>query len=198
MGDPVYILIRTSHRPKFFANMMASVKMQTYPNITTIVHSDDPEDAYVYGDIVLHGKHLGKEYGTFPANLYCNTLLDALPSDDGWHHYMDDDDVYMEPETVAKMVSLASPDCVNFMKNIRPSGVVPKAWGSVRYTNGESMFLHNRHRKLARWSGCRGGDNRYCSLLTDKLPIHWVDLVITRMQQSKGYGRQRDMVEVPE
>ena len=52
MNDPVYILIRTANRPIFFRNMMESIKRQTYKNIVTIVHSDNPNDLYVEGDIL--------------------------------------------------------------------------------------------------------------------------------------------------
>lgn len=56
MLDSVYILIRTANRPMFFQHMMESIKKQTYKNIVTIVHSDNPNDLYVEGDIIIRSE----------------------------------------------------------------------------------------------------------------------------------------------
>ena len=56
MIDTAYILLRTSNRPKFFKVCMESIKAQDYPNIVTIVHTDDPKDDYVEGDIIIKGE----------------------------------------------------------------------------------------------------------------------------------------------
>src|SRR5690606_14820581 len=80
---PVYLLIRTSERPSKFRVMMQSVRNQTYPNIITIVHSDNEKDEYVEGDIIIRGEKLTVENGSGFYNLYCNALLDAIPDGPG-------------------------------------------------------------------------------------------------------------------
>ena len=102
---PVYILIRTSKRPVFFSQMMETIKNQTYPNIITIVHTDDPADTYVSGDIIIRGERLKKSpQMTAPYNLYNNTLLRSIPDGEGWYHFIDDDDLYAAPDVIEKLV----------------------------------------------------------------------------------------------
>ena len=72
---PFYVLIRTSGRPKFFVEMMKSIKAQTYPNIITITHTDDPADTYATGDIIVSSQRIPKsKERTGPYNLYNNKL----------------------------------------------------------------------------------------------------------------------------
>jgi len=71
---------------------MASIKAQDYPNIVTIVHSDDKNDKYVEGDIIIRSEREPKSKGNAPYNLYNNTLLQAIPDDKpGYYFFIDDD-----------------------------------------------------------------------------------------------------------
>ena len=110
---PVYILIRTSNRPLFFARMMETIKNQTYNNIVIIVHSDDPRDEYITGDVIVRGTAYGPEYGNGTYNLYNNRLLKAIPPVPGWFHFIDDDDEYASPDVIEKLVKNSKKDHVN-------------------------------------------------------------------------------------
>lgn len=198
MTDPVYILIRTSGRPVFFKRMMESVKAQTYKNIITIVHTDDPRDDYVEGDIIIKGHAYSRDYGTGPYNLYMNRLLKAIPDGPGWYHFIDDDDEYFDENAIATLVKNAKRDHVNVGRVIRWNGVVfpkQKSWNnrSRESFQTEIFFMHTDHRLRAKWWANKGGDHYYSKQLTKVLPINWIeDLIICKAQEGKGHGRKLD------
>src|SRR5690606_12338522 len=67
-GDPtvLYVLTRTSKRPRYFAALRANLAAQGVPFVH-VVHSDEPTDAYVAGDIVVRGDRLP------PAKVKCRS-----------------------------------------------------------------------------------------------------------------------------
>jgi hypothetical protein len=192
--EPVYILIRTSNRPLFFARMMETIKNQTYNNIVTIVHSDDPRDEYVTGDIVIKGTAYGPEYGNGTYNLYNNRLLNAIPNGPGWIHFIDDDDEYAAPDVIENLVKRSKQDHVNVAKVVRWDGVVfPKNWGFQKSYQTECFFIHTDHKRKGKWWGGKGGDHHYSKQLTKVLPINWIDkLLICKAQEGKGHGKRLD------
>ncbi|MGD9157299.1 MAG: glycosyltransferase family A protein [Desulfobacteraceae bacterium] len=194
MTVPVYILIRTSGRPQFFARMMASIQAQSYKKIVTIVHSDDPRDEYVTGDIILHGTAYGLEYGSGTYNLYNNRLLKAIPDEPGYYHFIDDDDEYASPDVIEKLVNQSLEDHVNVGKVSRWDGqIFPKKWGIQKSYQTECFFIHTDYRHKAKWWGNKGGDHHYSKQLTKILPINWIDnLLICKAQQGKGHGWKHD------
>lgn len=192
--DPVYILIRTSNRPLFFADMMETIKNQTYKNIVTIVHSDDPRDEYVSGDIIINGAIYGPEYGNGTYNLYNNRLLRSIPPGPGWYHFIDDDDGYAAPDVIEKLVKNSLRDHVNVARVQRWNKTIwPRHWGSQKSYQTECFFLHTDHKLKAKWWGNRGGDHHYSKQLTKKLPINWIEgLLICKAQEGKGHGKKLD------
>ena len=194
--SPVYILIRTSKRPLFFRNMIESVKIQTYPNIITIVHTDDPSDKYVEGDIIIRSnRDISKGRGHY--NLYCNKLLQSIPDDPGWYHFIDDDDLYYENDVIERTIEKAKDTHVNVVRSQRWGNTVwPKNWGSQMSYQTECIFMHTNHKNLGSWWSKTGGDHNYTRQLTDKLPINWIDgIIICKAQKGKGRGRRYDLNE---
>ena len=196
MDDPVYILIRTSARPKFFDVMMKSIKSQTYSNIITIVHTDDPEDNYLEGDIVIRSER-NPALGNGHYNLYCNKLLNAIPDGPGWYHFIDDDDMYASDDVIENLVKHSKRKYINIGRVQRwGSTVWPKTWGTQRSYQTECFFLHTDHKHKAKWWNKKGGDHHYSKQLTDQLPINWIDnLLIAKAQDGKGRGYRLDMGE---
>jgi glycosyltransferase involved in cell wall biosynthesis len=193
-GLPVYILIRTSGRPKFFANCIQSIKSQTYPHIITIVHTDDPADDYVTGDIIVRGeKNQGK--GTAPYNLYNNALMKAIPDGPGYYCFIDDDDMYYNDTVIERMMQLAVPDKINVCHVERWSGTIwPAKWGNQRSFQTECFFLHTDHKDKATWWGNKGGDHHYTSQLTAQMQINWIDeIIMCKAQEGKGHGKRFDL-----
>lgn len=195
MDIPVYILIRTSNRPVFFAEMMESIKNQTYKNIVTIVHSDDPRDEYVTGDIILRDTAYGPEHGDGTYNLYNNRLLKAIPGDKpGYFHFIDDDDKYDNPDVIQRLVESAKPDHINVGRVKRWNKTIfPRRWKNQKSFQTECFFVHTDYRFKAKWWGNKGGDHYYSKQLTKILPINWIeDLIICRAQEGKGHGQRLD------
>jgi len=175
--------------------MMETIKEQTYKNIVTIVHTDDPRDTYVTGDIIVKGSSYGANYGNAPYNLYNNRLLSAIPEGEGWYHFIDDDDEYAAPDVIERMVSLAKRDHVNVCRVVRWNGIVfPKPWKGNRKTfQTECFFLHTDHKRKGTWWSHKGGDHNYSKQLTRVLPCNWIeDLTICRAQEGKGHGNKLD------
>lgn len=193
--DPVYILIRTSRRPEYFRRMMETIKSQTYKNIVTIIHGDDPRDKYIEGDIIIRGTAYGKEYGSGPYNLYQNRLLAAIPDGPGWYHFIDDDDEYAAPDVIEKFVDNSFSDHINVCRVVRWNGkVVPEKWGVQRSYQTECFMVHTDHKKKAKWWANLGGDHDYSKKLTRVLPINWIEnLIVCRAQTGKGHGRRLDV-----
>lgn len=194
MTAPVYILIRTSGRPKFFACMMESIKNQTYKNIVTIVHSDDPRDKYVTGDIIINGTVYGPEYGDGTYNLYNNRLLKAIPKIPGWFHFIDDDDRYASSDVIERLVKNSKKDHINIARVKRWNKTVfPRHWRNQNSYQTECFFLHTDHRFKGKWWGNKGGDHNYSKQITKVLPKNWIeDLYICEAQEGKGHGRKLD------
>jgi hypothetical protein len=194
MVDPVYILIRTSGRPNFFNSMMETIKNQTYENIITIVHSDDPRDEYVKGDIIINGTAFSPNYGNGPYNLYNNRLLKSIPKKSGWFHFIDDDDEYYSDDVIEKLVKNSKRDHVNVGRVKRWNETIwPKHWRNQKSFQTECFFIHTDYKKIGKWWGNKGGDHHYSKQLTKILPINWIeDLIICKAQEGKGHGRKFD------
>jgi len=195
---PFYILIRTSNRPKFFARMMKSIKEQTYPNIITIVHTDDPADTYVEGDIIVSSTRKPKtKASNGPYNLYNNKLLHAIPDGPGWYHFIDDDDMYYDSDVIEKAVAQCEQNKINVVRSMRWNNTVwPKKWGVQQSYQTECFILHTKHKNLATWWDKTGGDHNYSRQITRKLQINWIDgIIIAKAQEGKGHGRRYDLGE---
>jgi hypothetical protein len=173
---------------------MESIKKQTYKKIVTIVHSDDPRDEYVNGDIIIKGPAYGPEYGSGSYNLYNNRLLKEIPDGPGWYHFIDDDDVYASDDIIEKIVEKSKSDYVNVARVKRWNNIVfPKDWGIQKSYQTECFFLHTDHKLKATWWGNKGGDHHYSKQLTKILPINWIDnLLLCCAQEGKGHGNKLD------
>jgi len=178
---------------------MDSIKSQTYENIITIVHSDDPNDEYVTGDIIIHGEKYPRSMGSGTYNLYNNALLDAIPEGEGWYHFIDDDDMYNSSEAIETFVKKSKRDHINIGRSDRGHGNIwPKHWKGQRSFQTECFFLHTDHKNIGRWWGKRAGDHNYSRQITDKLKINWIDhFIVCKAQEGKGRGWCLDLGESP-
>lgn len=197
-NPPFYILIRTSKRPKFFAKMMTSIKAQTYSNIITIVHTDDQNDTYIQGDIIIKGerKYPTKEHKA-PYNLYNNTLLQSIPEGAGWYMFIDDDDIYTAPDVIEKALQYCKEDFINVTRVIRWNHqIYPRNWHSCKSFQTECFILHTKHKGIALWWDHQGGDHYYSRQIIEKLKINWIDgVILCQAQEGKGHGHRFDLGE---
>jgi len=193
----IYVLTRTSGRPRFFSALRASLAEQTHRDFVHIVHSDDPTDAYVEGDIVIRGSrlHIDKTTGVYGVERYQQRLLDAIPGE-GWIVFVDDDDQFTSPAALAQIAAVCTdPDTMPVWRVRREHGrVSPAGWGSD--TTGicwEGAAFHTRHISRAVIDSHGGADGRFWESLAQLLTVEWHDFAPFEPQRSKGYGRRVDL-----
>ena len=194
---PFYILTRTSERPTFFKKCMESVRSQTYKNIIWIVHSDNPDDKYVEGDIVLHSKKVKRENMRHaPFNLYFNKMMDSISEKNGWFIFLDDDDKLHSKTCIEEIIPYLVEDRLNGAKAIWgdfynpgrkvmfPDDFPPKPQISLPT---QSIILHVKHKDRARFWDKTYGDYNFTMQLA--MPINWIDIIVQEQQAIKGNGR---------
>jgi len=207
--EPMYVLTRTSGRPRFFAALRESLRSQDYPNVIHVVHSDDPADNYVEADITIRGGRMPivpKVYwGPELYNARLIRALEGLPP--GWVTLIDDDDEYVSNTSISQMVEAAEragPDTMPVWRIVRPSGLRPRRWMNPNLAEAKlswpSATFHTRHLTFA--VSCIGtdpgdGDDwKFWRRMNVRLPVAWVDAVLTRPQlagpSGKGRGMRRD------
>ena len=193
MTETLYILTRTSGRPAFFARMRETIKALVWPGpVCHIVHTDDPRDTYVDGDIIVKGECYGPSFGDGWYNLYNNRLLKAIP-DHGWVHFMDDDDEYLAPDVMGFLdggnrnaMHVCKTRRVGVSKNAE---IFPPLWLKQKTFQTECFALWSDIAKKYNWWGNKGGDHQYTSKITRTVPIKWHDVIATQAQSGKGHGK---------
>jgi hypothetical protein len=202
---PVYILVRTSGRPEFFKSMLESVKSQDYKNIFLIVHYDNHEDESYLEDKRIDLRIYGKpepERGDGFYNLYCNSLLDAIPVEkngDGYFYFLDDDDILYSDNVISEFVKNAKRDHINVARVERWNGTIwPRRWKVQTSFQTECFLIHTDYRNMGRWWARKQGDHDYSRQITRELYINWIeDLYLAKAQEGKGHGLRLDRGEVP-
>jgi len=198
MDQTLYILTRTSRRPVFFAAMRESLKRLTWPGgIVHIVHTDDPRDTYVEGDIIIRGESLAdipvkRRGGQY--NLYNNRLLDVIPGD-GWVHFMDDDDEYAAPDVFERLLADADPERV-IVGHVKRGGgrLIPQDWGTQKSFQTEIPVMRVEVARSSRWPATKGGDHIYNAPIVEQYGCQWVDdVLIATSREGKGNGLRNDM-----
>lgn len=214
----MYVLTRTSGRPKLFGNLRRDLLAQTYPRIVHVVHSDDPADQYIEADLIVRGPRLPITKRDWGPDIYNRRLIDALEGlEPGWVLMIDDDDTLTSETSVADAMSAAheaGEDHLVIWKNQRANALKPRVWvpdslqkrrGRLQWSNGT---FHTKHLKTA--SACfqsdhpvqkpflnRSYDALFWLRMHHALPIHWHDAVLCRQQiagiAGKGYGRREDV-----
>ena len=199
--ETLYILTRTSGRPQFFKRCRETVKALTWPGpVVHIIHTDDPRDTYVEGDIIIRGECLSPTFGRGYYNKYMNRLLEAIPrKKPGWVHMIDDDDEYLGPD-VLNWLSGENRNALHVFKTkrkgMRKRGktvIFPKHWKNQLSFQTECFALWSDIAIKYKWWANKGGDHHYTRKITrKKTPIKWHDILATQAQEIKGHGRRYD------
>ncbi len=198
--ETLYILTRTSGRPEYFKRCRESVKALTWPGpLVHIVHSDDPRDTYVDGDIIIKGECLTPAFGRGFYNKYMNRLLEAIPKPHGWVHMIDDDDEYLGADVLnwlhsqdRKVMHVFKTRRKGMKKGGKPV-IFPKHWKNQLSFQTECFALWSDIAKRYRWWSQKGGDHQYTRKITRKgTAIKWHDVLATQAQEVKGHGRRQD------
>lgn len=201
----VFVLTRTSGRPKMFKRLRENLQAQRFDgSIIHVVYSDDPNDDYVEGDYVVRGRRqLRGKHNNFPWELYNLTLMHQVQSlrKPGFIIFIDDDDTPYDENSIQTIVDNANHDSILFWKVERENGrISPIEWKADLSTlEGrlcwEAGTFHTRHLSKALEVGVDnrdGGDGRFWASLAKRLPMIWLDRVLMKPQVGKGHGRRRD------
>lgn len=200
----IYVLTRTSNRPRFFAGLRASLAAQSFRDYVHVVHSDDPNDAYVEGDIVIRGPPASPE-------LYIGRLLEAIQhAPPGWVVIVDDDDHYLpgDLQRISEITSGLTPDRLPIWRVRREADrISPAVWmGDLSTPEAgvcfEGAALHTSQIPLALplITPEKSCDRRLWAGLAEHLTPVWVDEVFCAPQQAgkagKGKWRRQDKLEL--
>lgn len=197
MAEILYILTRTSQRPAFFAKCRESVKALSWPGpVVHIVHTDDPRDSYVEGDIIVKGETFGPSFGDGFYNLYNNRLLKAIPRTEGWVHFIDDDDIYCAPDSM-NWLEGENRDALHVCKTRRAGvskhcEIFPSQWKKQQSFQTECFAVWSTIAKKFEWWGQKGGDHHYSKKIARRHPIIWHNVIATEAQCGKGKGERLD------
>jgi len=201
----VFVLTRTSARPRMFARLREALRLQEFDGrIYHVVYSDDPLDNYIEGDFVVKGKRLPKGgKNSFPWELYNLYLMLKVQETriPGYIMFIDDDDIPYGKNTIQTIVDNAEHDSILLWKVEREKGrISPFVWqGDLSSNEGrvcwEAGAFHTRNLAKALEVGVDdrdGADGRFWAGLSKKLPVKWLDKVLMKPQVGKGHGRRND------
>lgn len=200
MTEILYILTRTSGRPAFFAACRASVKALSWDGpVVHIVHTDDPRDLYVDGDVIVKGETYGPSFGPGFYNLYNNRLLRAISTKaeaQGWVFFLDDDDRFLAPDSLAWLAG-ANRDVLHVCKTRRKGvskhcQIFPAQWKKQKTFQTECFAVWSTIARKHEWWGQKGGDHHYTKKITHRTPVVWHDVIATEAQEGKGRGECAD------
>jgi hypothetical protein len=163
--------------------------------VVHIVHTDDPRDTYVEGDVIVRGETYGPSFGPGFYNLYCNRLLKAIPGGkdkEGWVHFLDDDDRYLSPDSMAWLAG-GNRDALHACKTRRVgvckhATIFPAQWKKQTTFQTECFAVWSSIARKATWWGQKGGDHQYTKQITHRHPVIWHDVIATEAQAGKGNG----------
>ena len=133
MTPLINVITRTSGRPNSFKRCVNSINRQTYKNINHIIIADDINDLeYIHnagcsniklvdrGALIRNDNTPDPGTGSYsPHNLYLNQVKDKIK--DGWILYLDDDDLFMDKnsvETIVKLINESDNDTIIYWQMI--------------------------------------------------------------------------------
>ena len=217
LSPRIYILTRTSCRPGFFAENCSSVQNQSHKNLIHLISYDDPDTKkYVETYRNSHKNVIAQSVqrepvrgdGHFPFNLYLNTLMDQIKSrnlDPGWIMILDDDDVFVDNNSLSRIVDTISERNVTSDKLVLwqvgfPRGrIVPRRPYSKPYLGAVSCIGFSFHTDIVdkvRWRDRKGGDFLMVQDLWEILKPVWIKEKLTKINydsiRTTGSGHRND------
>ncbi len=215
MNNPlINILVRTSNRPKFFANCYKSIKEQDYQNILLIVSYDDlPTKEYVEKypiDVLVEFKRIedwsviaketfipGYIEKPFPPNEYFNKMMEY--TEPGYIIKLDDDNRFSSPDSLCRIVSKISNERQMLLWRVQfPGYVVPDNQHFGRpprccQIDTAGFAFHTNYIKYALWDGSNYSDFRTALSLFLRIPQKvYINEILTALQYAPGSGLRKD------
>lgn len=209
--EHVFVLTRTSGRPKFFALNHSSV-MEQSNNSVRVIHivsfddTDTKEYLEQYSDIqiVPVERIPRKSTGHFPYNLYFNKMYQQIHQS-GWIIHLDDDDIFSSSDAISQMMPYFQPDHlivwrVKFPDAIRPTN---RYFGRSVCSRGFPAICFAFHTKwlasVPLWEDKKGGDSHFVYKLSKLIPkTIWIDKILTEVNYTEhesgcGLGMRFDL-----
>lgn len=191
----INIITRTHNRETYFNALRASIESQTYKDINWIVGSDCacpyyPNAIKLYKDyqqplFIPNGHYYA------PYNKYLETL--ATYCKDGYIIYVDDDDCFVDENSLSTIIDNVEEDKMLVWKVIiTPTFIVPNRSFGKTITpadfSGIGFCFHTKHLPVE-WGIYSYGDYRVGKQLESKLKIKWLNKVLTRTQNGAHGGK---------
>lgn len=197
----INILIRT-HRVNEFRQCIESVKDQLYKNIHLICAVDRPANLQPVTDILNQSKlsheviQVENSFQPYHWNFYCNALKEQVK--DGWFFYLDDDDILVDRfclQQISRHLRKSHGTMCQFLRGGKPKPAFSQPFkmrsdhivkGRV---GGSCIFLHHSHKNIANWDGYRAADYRFMAEIIQKLPLHFVPVVVVKALNNGRHGK---------
>lgn len=202
------IIVRTSKRENAFSVCMKSIAVQDYPNINVIVVTDESEGVIYSRKYEARHIHIDRskikvkpqpeseEYGKpFICNEYVDIVQQKLS---GYIMFLDDDDMLCCADAVSTIAKYAKKNALMVWRTdmndgrVIPNGNFGKSIKLFDIT-GIGMCYHSDHIGLTDWSQWKRADYRTAKKLSEKLPVVWIDSILTKLQFKSGMGNQTDV-----
>ena len=168
--------------------------------VTHVVHTDDPRDAYVEGDIVVRGEALPPAPNKAPYNEYNNRLLRLVP-DEAWVVFIDDDDEYASSDVMKRLIDENQPDVLHIGTVDRGKGLIYNKTAPrdklPRGQHTEAFAVLGKYAKKFKWPQFKAGDKKYSREITRVLPVVWHPVLVARAVKGRGVGRRQDIDSKP-
>lgn len=209
MTNPlVNILTRTSGRPNYFKNCFESVNNQSYKNKTHIISVDDDNTIkyvkkYTNNYIRVNENNVKQinNLTNAPYNLYLNTLNSVVK--DGWVMYLDDDDKFINNDSLSKIMSYIKHDDQLLLWRVKfPNLIIPESpyFGKQPQITHISMIgfmYHSKYIGAVEFDGYKCADYRYINqlynIIDEKVWINEIHTEIQRKDQMGGFGTKDDL-----
>ena len=188
------IITRTHLRPKRFKICRDSVYSQTYRDVNHIVGSDTACNYFDAVKLVKKSHSVKRdEIGKHPApyNLHLNELANYCQ--EGYVMYLDDDDVFVDSDSLQEIMDNVSDDAVILWRVNINGRVVPcdDNFGKIipNDISGIGFCFHTKHLPV-NWGSWTGGDYRVIKSLTSRLRMILVDKILTKTQGKPNKGKR--------
>ena len=208
----IYILVRTSNRPKYFKRCIESIKAQVVDEqVRVIIGNDDPFNDYIrdYPEVSMTILNLERDNSYdidkthcidtakyFPYNGYLNKMLQQC-TEQGWVMILDDDDFFSSKFALQRVTQQLKSDTqmaflrVSICGNIIPSD---KNWGKHPVLRDMSMIgfmFHTKYIPLLHVAPYKQADYRLAAQLYDLCEPVFINEILTTTD-NEGQGRQMD------
>lgn len=206
----VNILIRTAGRENYFSECINSIEKQDYDNINIIIGVEEGDlktmqyvRNYHYRCVFYKRDMTPKnppnnteDYGVFfPYNRYLDDMIKRIPN--GFIMYIDDDDCLKDERAVSKIVDKLGSEKDTVYWRVKMSGgrLVPsdENFGKKPICRDISGigFCHHKNNKVE-WGFWKRGDYRVAKTLWNNSKNHFIDEILTGIQDSPNCGARRD------